>query len=316
MQSVSAWWLWILFFFIISLVISIDLFWLHGDRRHRVSMREAIAWSTAWVVLALIFNAIFWWYLSVNYNSAIAYQKSLEFFVSYLIEKSLSVDNLFVFIVIFHYFSIPPEQQRKLLLYGVISAVFLRLIIILSGIWLLDKFNWIFYIFGVLLLVSALRLLWIDNEKDNLDNNFIIKSTARLFRISRESQGERFFFIQDKLLYITPLLMALIFIEISDLIFAIDSIPAVFAITRDPFIAFTSNVFAIMGLRAMYFLIANAQEQFYFLRHGLAVILVFIATKMLLHNHYDIPIALTLGFIVLVLAISIGLSIYIKRPKP
>ncbi|KTD65276.1 TerC/Alx family metal homeostasis membrane protein [Legionella spiritensis] len=315
MPSVIEWWLLVLFFAIVIMVLSIDLVWLKGGRNHRVSTREALGWSLVWIGLALIFNVILWWSLYATHGVDIANRKSLEFFTGYLIEKSLSVDNLFVFIMIFHYFEIKVEQQRKLLLYGVISAILMRLVIILFGIWLVNRFDWIFYVFGILLLMSAVRLLFFDDDSHSLDNNVIMKISRRLFRVSHEKQDNRFFFMKNNKLYITPLLMAIIFIEFSDLIFAVDSIPAVFAITRDPIIVFTSNVFAILGLRAMYFLMANMNEQFYYLRHGLALILVFIAVKMLVHDLIDIPIVMTLGVIVTVLSVSIIGSVFSGKKR-
>lgn len=314
MPVINETWLWCLFFLLVTVVLGIDLWLLRGQKSHRVSTREALSWTAVWVSLALSFNLVLWVYLYHTFGPAIAYEKSLEFLVSYLIEKSLSVDNLFVFILIFQYFSIPAHHQRRLLQYGVISAIFMRLVIILFGIWLINRFDWIFYVFGVLLLISALRILFLGNEEKSLETNLLIRFFAKIFRLSHEKIDGRFFILHNKQWYVTPMFIALLFIEFSDLIFAIDSIPAVFAITRDPFIVFTSNVFAILGLRTLYFLISNMKEQFAYLSHGLAIILIFIGIKMLIHAYIEIPVLMTLGFIVLVLATAIALSSMLRKP--
>lgn len=313
MSSIGEWWIWTLFFLLIICVILIDLFLFGGHKRHRVSTKEALHWSLIWVSLALIFNALLWFYLANQHNISFANQKSLEFFTAYLIEKSLSIDNIFVFVVIFKYFNIPMNNQRRLLLLGVLGAIIMRLVIILFGVWLVGKFDWIFYLFGLLLIISAIKILTIDDQHEPLDNNLIIKFTNKFFRTTNDTSEGSFFIKKNNLIYFTPLFTALIFIETSDLIFAIDSIPAVLAITQDPFIAFTSNVFAILGLRAMYFLLANLDKEFYFIKYGLACILVLIGIKMFTHSLIDIPVLITLSVIISVLLLSIILSFVLKK---
>ncbi|MCC5790983.1 MAG: TerC/Alx family metal homeostasis membrane protein [Legionellaceae bacterium] len=313
MSTISTWWVWLIFLLFILGIVALDLLCLGGGKRHKVSTKEALLWTLIWITLALFFNASLWFYLAHQYDTVVANQKSLEFLTAYLIEKSLSVDNIFVFVMIFKYFHIPLEHQRRLLLFGVLGAIVMRLTLILFGLWLVETFDWIFYFFGLLLVISAIKMLTIREQKDNLDRNLIMRATNLFFRTTHETAQGAFFIKKNNLLYLTPLFMALIFIESSDLIFAIDSIPAVFAITRDPFIAFTSNVFAILGLRALYFLLANLNQQFYVLKYGLACILILIAIKMFLHQVVVIPVFITLLLVMSILLLSIILSLLFKK---
>ena len=310
MQSVSEWWMWIGFFIFIVTMMAVDIFLLGGKKVHRVSIRESLGWVIVWVMLALMFNFLLWQYLSHTQGLKIAHEKALEFFTGYLIEESLSVDNMFVFLMIFSYFAVPPEYQRRVLLFGVLGAILMRLIMILAGIWLVTKFYWILYLFGIFLIFTGIKMFLFANQKPDLSKNPVLVWMQRHLRITSHFCEEKFFIWQNKLLYATPLFLVLVLIEISDVIFAVDSIPAIFAVTNDPFIVFTSNIFAILGLRALYFLLANITLRFHLLKYGLAFILVFVGCKMLIAHWVKIPVLLALGIIVIILTTFTLLSFY------
>lgn len=313
MQSVGEWWMWLVFGGLISSALAIDLLGVGGGRAHKVSAREALAWTLLWIAVALAFGSGLWWYLDQVAGRTIANQKLLEFISGYLIEKSLSVDNIFVFLMIFNYFAVPVIYQRKVLVYGVLGAIVLRTIMIFLGVWLIQKFHWVLYLFGVFLVVTAIKMLLAREEERDLKDNLIIKWVRQHFNVADTYHGEKFFVIKDKIRYITPLLLVLILIEFSDLIFAVDSVPAIFAITTDPFIVLTSNIFAIMGLRALYFLLADMAERFYLLKYGLALVLLFIGSKMLIMPWVKIPVLLALGVVAGIITTSVVLSLYLPR---
>ncbi len=311
-HTIATWWMWVGFLLFILIMIAIDMFLLGGKKAHHVSTKEALGWCITWICLALLFNLLLWWYLWETKDAAVAYQRGLEFLTGYLIEKSLSVDNMFVFVMIFKYFAVPAKYQRRVLLFGVLSAIVLRFIMIITGVWLVAKFYWILYLFGAFLVFTGIKMLFMADDEPSIDKNPLLIWLQKHIRTTKEIQGEKFFIRQKNLLYATPLFIVLIFIEISDIIFAVDSIPAIFAIVDDPFIIFTSNIFAILGLRALYFLVANMTEKFHFLKYGLSVILVFIGCKMLIAYWYKIPIGISLTVIASVLAFSVVLSIIYK----
>lgn len=315
MESISEWWLWAGFFVFIFVMLAVDIFLLGGKKVHRVSTRESLSWVTVWVTLALMFNLLLWQYLTHTAGSAIANQKAMEFFTGYLIEFSLSVDNMFIFIMIFSYFAVPPEYQRRILLYGVLGAIVMRLMMILFGVLLVMKFHWILYLFGLLLVITGIKMLIFAEEKPDLGKNPIYNCMRRYLRVTDKIYGEQFVVRKNKLLYVTPLFLVLILIESSDLIFALDSIPAIFAITDDPFIIFTSNIFAILGLRSLYFLLANIADRFYLLKYGIAVILIFIGCKMLLAYWFKVPIFIALSVVAIILIVSMLLSLIKVRDK-
>ncbi|MDI9818342.1 MULTISPECIES: TerC family protein [unclassified Legionella] len=313
MGSMVNWWMWIGFLLCISLMLSIDLFLFGGRKAHRVSTKEALSWAIVWIVLALVFNLALWLYLLQTSTASIAHQRALEFFTGYLIEKSLSMDNMFVFIMIFEYFSVPLEYQRRVLLFGVLGAIVMRLLLILLGIWLVAKFHGILYVFGVFLIITGMKMFLSVKKEINLSRNPILIWMQNHLRITKTFHKEQFFVrLKDKL-YITPLFLVLVLIEISDLIFALDSIPAIFAITNEPFIIFTSNIFAILGLRAMYFLLANMADRFHLLKYGIAIILIFVGIKMLVAYWFKIPVLITLSIVIATLVTSILYSL--KHPK-
>ncbi|WED43909.1 TerC family protein [Legionella cardiaca] len=315
MHSMGQWWMWGGFVLFILFMLAIDLFLLSGKKIHRVSTREALSWVIVWVTLALLFNILLWFYLLQTTDSATAHQKALEFFTGYLIEESLSMDNMFIFIMIFKYFSVPLEYQRRVLLFGVLGAIVMRLLLILLGLWLVTKFHWILYVFGAFLLISGMKLLFLGEEDHSLERNPILYWMRKYLRVTKTFHQEQFFVRKANQLYITPLFLVLVLIETSDLIFALDSIPAIFAITEDPFIIFTSNIFAILGLRAMYFLLVNMADRFHLLKYGIALILTFIGLKMLIAYWVKIPIFISLIVIVATLIISILFSLSHSRKE-
>lgn len=305
MVSIATPLLWATFASIILLMLAIDLFVTGGGHKHRVSFREASIWSLIWVSLSLCFAAGLWWHLESSFGRELANTKTLEFLTGYLIEKALAVDNIFVWLMLFAYFGIPPELQKRILLYGVFGAIVMRTGMILAGAWLIEHVHWVLYVFGAFLLLTGIRMYWSADETPSLEDNRLIQWLKRRFDITPELDGERFFTLKNGARHATPLLLALVLVELSDVIFAVDSIPAIFAITTDPFIVLTSNIFAILGLRAMYFLLVGMADRFSLLKYGLAVVLMFIGLKMLLIDLYKIPIGFSLAVIALILGTSI-----------
>ncbi len=304
--------LWVVFAVIIVTVLTIDLFFI-AQKSRPISLKESLIWTGIWISLALFFNVIIWIYFAKNYAVDVANVKASEFLTAYIIEESLSVDNLFVFVMIFKYFSIPINYQRRLLLFGVMGAIILRMVIILCGMWLVREFSWIFYIFGVMLLYSAVKVVSLADKHEVVTNNPLFRILSKIFPITNDIKDDSFFRKIGKKIYVTPLFIVLIFIELSDLIFAIDSIPAVFAVTKDPLIAFTSNIFAVLGLRSLYFVLVNVQPKFKYLNIGLAIILGWIGIKMLIHQLVEIPTVLTLSVVILVLAGTAAFSKFSKN---
>jgi tellurite resistance protein TerC len=266
-----------------------------------------------WVSLALLFNAGLWWYLSGTAGPEIADRKALEFLTGYLIEKSLSVDNVFIFLLIFSSFHVSAEYQRRVLIYGVLGAIVLRAAMILAGAWLVREFSWVLYLFGAFLVVTGVRMLVMAEKEPDLNKNPVLKFARRHLRISEGHHGEKFSVMKDGVRYFTPLFLVLVLIETSDLVFAVDSIPAIFAITTDPFIVFTSNIFAIMGLRALYFLLADVADRFHLLKYGLAMVLAFIGAKMLITPWYHVPVTASLAIVAVLIGVSVVASLIATR---
>jgi tellurite resistance protein TerC len=297
---------WILFNAFVLLMLALDLGVFHR-KTHEVSLKEALTWTFIWIFLALVFNSIiFYWK---------GRQQALEFFTGYLVEKALSIDNIFVFIVIFTYFQIPSKYQHKVLFWGVFGALLMRVIFIFAGVALIEKFHYTIYIFGALLIYTGYRMFYHNNVKIAPDKNPIIRFLKKFMPVTPHLQEDNFFVKLDGKRYATPLFLVLILIETTDLIFAVDSIPAILAITQDQFIVYTSNVFAILGLRSLYFALAGVVHRFWLLSFGLAVVLVFVGIKMLLIDLYKIPIEWSLIFIATIITGSIFLSLKIKRTK-
>ena len=309
LQTVGEPWMLGVFFIIVLIMICVDMFMLGRKGDSKVSTKEALIWSIIWITIAMLFNLWLYFYLGSKYGEEVATQKSLEFLTGYVLEKSLAVDNLFVFVMLFAYFKVPDIYQKRVLVYGIFGALILRSIMIVVGATLVSEYHWILYIFGAFLLFSGIKMFKAGEDSGDLGNNFIIKFLRRNFKITDNYHGEKFFVKIDGKTWITPLFVVLIFIEATDLIFAVDSIPAIFAVTTDPFIVYTSNIFAILGLRALYFILADMADRFELLKYGLAIILMFIGVKLLIMEFFKIPILLSLGFVIGVLAISIIASI-------
>jgi tellurite resistance protein TerC len=305
--------MWAGFAAVVAAMLAIDLFVVGGGKQHRVSIREAAAWSAVWVSVALAFAGVLWWHLDATAGRAVANETALEYLTGYLIEKSLAVDNVFVWLMLFTFFAVPAELQKRVLVYGVIGAIVMRTVMIFAGAWLIAQFHWILYLFGAFLLVTGVKMWWFADEKPDLEANPIVRWLRRHLRVTTAFEGERFFVSREEggklVRYATPLFLVLVLVEATDLIFAVDSIPAIFAITTDPFVVLTSNVFAILGLRAMYFLLADMADRFSLLKYGLALVLVVVGAKMLLIDVVKIPVLLSLAVVATIIAASIVLSL-------
>ncbi len=310
MQTIAPLWLWAAFGTIVLVSLFVDFVVLKRQGSHHIGVREAVNWSLVWIALSFLFNGLFWWAVKdATGSTEIANTKSLEFLTGYLIEKSLAVDNIFVFLLIFTYFAVPTHFQKRVLMIGIIGAIVLRTIMILVGGWLLAEFHWILYVFGAFLILTGVKMWWAAGKEPNLDSNPALILLRKLLPVSKNYDGENFWVMENGKKIATPLFMVICLIALTDVIFAVDSIPAIFAITSDPFIVLTSNVFAILGLRAMYFLLAAVANKFHLLNYGLAVILVFIGAKMCLIDIYKIPVLFSLGVVVGVLVLTMLLSV-------
>ncbi|MBP7875313.1 MAG: TerC family protein [Bacteroidales bacterium] len=295
---------WILFNAFVLIMLALDLGIFHR-KTHEVSVKEALTWTFVWIFLALVFNIIIYFWRG--------HQQALEFFTGYLIEKALSVDNIFVFIMIFTYFQIPTKYQHKVLFWGIIGALIMRVIFIFAGVALLEKFHFTIYIFGALLVFTGIKMFNHNNSNIEPDKNPVVKFFKKFMPVTQTLYEDKFFTRIDGRRFATPLFLVLILIETTDLIFAVDSIPAILAITQDQFIVYTSNVFAILGLRSLYFALAGIIHRFWLLSYGLAIVLVFVGVKMILIDFYKIPIEWSLLFIATTIAASVFLSLKIKQ---
>ncbi|EAS3360852.1 TerC family protein [Salmonella enterica] len=315
MNTVGTPLLWGGFAVVVVIMLSIDLL-LQGRRgAHAMSIKQAAGWSILWVTLSLLFNAAFWWYLAETQGREVADPQALAFLTGYLIEKSLAVDNVFVWLMLFSYFSVPPALQRRVLVYGVLGAIVLRTIMIFAGTWLITQFEWLLYVFGAFLLFTGVKMALAKEDESGIGEKPMVRWLRGHLRMTDTIENDRFFVRKNGLLYATPLLLVLIMVELSDVIFAVDSIPAIFAVTTDPFIVLTSNLFAILGLRAMYFLLSGVAERFSMLKYGLAVILVFIGIKMLIVDFYHIPIAISLGVVFGILTITLVINAWVNHQR-
>ena len=315
LESIATAPMWAGFIAFVLVMLALDLFVFGGNKAHKVSVKEAATWSLVWVSLALLFNGGLWWYLNGTAGPEIANQKALEFFSGYLIEKALSVDNVFVFLLIFGAFQVPMQYQRRVLIYGVLGAIVMRAVMIMAGAWVVSEFSWVLYLFGAFLLVTGFRMLVAADAEPDVANNPVLRFARRHLRVADGDHGERFFVNKGGLRYVTPLFLVLILIEVTDLVFAVDSIPAIFAITTDPFIVFTSNLFAIMGLRALYFLLVDVADRFHMLKYGLAMVLVFIGAKMLIMPWYHVPVEASLLVVAVLIVSSCVASVFITRSE-
>ena len=315
LQSIGTWWMWIGFGVFVLAMLAVDLFLLGRHEAHKVTFREALIWSLVWFTLAMLFGGALWGWLDHTAGREVADTKVVEYLTGYLLEKTLAMDNIFVFVMIFSYFAVPLEFQKRILVYGVLGAIIMRAVLILLGAWLIAQFHWVLYIFGAFLLITGIKMFLFAEHQPDLAKNPLLKWLRKHVRITDNYHGDKFWIYAKGVRWFTPMFLVLVLIEASDLIFAVDSIPAIFAVTQDPFIVFTSNIFAILGLRALYFLLADMAERFHLLKYGLAVVLMFVGIKMLIVDWFKIPVAVSLGVIVAVLGISMLLSLRASAGK-
>ncbi|UVO08990.1 TerC family protein [Pectobacterium polonicum] len=313
MHTIGTPWLWGSFAAIVIVMMAIDLLYQGRKGSTVMTFKQAAVWSIIWVTLSLLFNAGFWWYLDGTLGRDVANAQSLAFLTGYLIEKALAVDNVFVWLMLFGYFAVPPQYQRRVLIYGVLGAIVLRTLMVFGGSWLVTQFQWLLYVFGAFLLFTGLKMALAKEGDGAIGDKPLVRWLRSHLRMTDSIENERFFVRRNGLLYATPLFLVLIMVEISDVIFAVDSIPAIFAVTTDPFIVLTSNLFAILGLRAMYFLLAGVAERFSLLKYGLAVILIFIGIKMLLIDIFHIPVAISLGVVASILVITMLINVWVNK---
>ena len=317
MESIGTPLMWGGFAVFIVIALAVDLLVMRNNGPHRIAQREALIWSAIWVALALAFNAALWFYLRTTLPDADATRVATEFLTGYLVEKALAVDNIFVFLMLFTYFGVPAASQQRVLVFGVLGAIILRAILIFVGAALIAQFHWLLYVFGLFLLVTGAKMLWAAGQAPDLENNPVLRWITARLPLTRGFHGEALWIGEAGRRRYTPLFVVLVMIGVTDVIFAVDSIPAIFAITTDPFIVLTSNVFAVLGLRALYFLLADMVEKFHLLSYGLAAVLVFIGSKMLIVDWVKIPVFLSLGVVAALIAMAMLASLWIApKPKP
>ena len=323
------WWFYVGFIVFVLVVLALDLGVFH-KKAHEVSFKEASIWTTIWISVALIFNYLFYLYAKYQFSNnerylslpgfdpdAQAKTTALEFLTGFVVEKSLAIDNIFVFAVVFAYFGIPKIYQHRVLFWGILGALFFRAIFIAMGS-ILMQYHWLVIFFGALLILTGIKMFFAGTQAQNLENNFLIKQIKKVFRVHPHIEGQSFFIKKNGLTYVTPLFLALVFLELSDIIFAVDSVPAIFALTKEPLIVFTSNIFAILGLRSMYFMLAGVMDKFAFIKYGLASVLVFVGLKMVWLNEAfggKFPINWSLIIIASLISSSIIASIVIDKLK-
>lgn len=313
MHSIAQPWMWGTFVAFMLAMLAIDIVAVGGAKAKKLSTKQATVWTLVWVSMALLFALGLWYYLNAVAGSEIARATTMEFLAGYVIEKSLSIDNIFVFLLIFGHFSVPPEYQRKVLLYGVLGAIVMRFIMIIAGVWVVEQFSGVLYVFGAFLILTGIKMIRSADKEQDLNINPVVRFAKRILPFTDDFRAEKFSVIEKGKRLFTPLLLVLVLIEVSDVVFAVDSIPAIFAITRDPFIVFTSNIFAIMGLRALYFLLADMAERFHFLKYGLAVVLMFVGAKMLIVDWWHVPTMISLLVIAMIVAGSIIISLMVTK---
>lgn len=315
MHSVGTHVLWVIFTIIIAVMLLIDISLQSKHKGREITVRQAITWSLIWISLALLFALGLWFYFKQTTSLTIANRQTMAFLTGYLLEKALAVDNVFVWLMLFNYFSIPVNLQRRVLIYGVLGAIVLRTIMIFTGSWLVSQFHWILYLFGIFLLFTGIKMFFVKENDQSIDKKPLVKWLGSHLRMTNTLHGECFFIRQQGILLATPLIMVLILVEISDIIFAVDSIPAIFAVTTDPFIVLTSNLFAILGLRAMYFVLSGIAEKFSMLKYGLSIILIFIGIKMLLMDIFHIPTAVSLSIVAGILTLTMLINLIVNKYK-
>ena len=313
METIGSPLLWLVFAGVVIAALLIDLVLMRHGGPHKVTFREAAWWSLGGVALAMAFNTWLWWYAGEQYGSEAGGRIGMEFLTGYLVEKALAVDNIFVFLMLFTYFAVPEEQRQRVLVIGILGAIVLRAILIFVGAALLAKFHWLLYLFGAFLLLTGIKMWFAAGKEPDLDKNPVLRWITGHLPLINRYHGDALWLGRGKRRRYTPLFVVLVMIAVTDVIFAVDSIPAIFAITSDPFIVLTSNVFAVLGLRAMFFLLAGMADRFHLLPYGLAVVLAFIGSKMLLVDVYKIPVLWSLGTVAMILAVTVALSL--ARPQ-
>lgn len=321
------WWFYLVFIAFVLAVLALDLGLFHR-KAHEVSFKEASIWTLVWVSLALVFNFLFYLYARHQFSTNPSYAdlvgfdpqlqaktSALEFFTGFIVEKSLAIDNIFIFAVVFSYFGIPKKYQHRILFWGILGALIFRSIFVALGA-VLMKYEWVIFFFGGLLILTGIKMFFAGTEPQSLENNFLVRKLEKIFRVHPKIEGQSFFVKKDGLIYVTPLFLALIFLELTDIIFAVDSVPAIFALTKEPLIVFTSNIFAILGLRSMYFMLIGFMDKFSLIKYGLAAVLIFVGAKMIYLNKAfggKFPISWSLLIITLLIGSSIVASILKQR---
>ncbi|GAB6195377.1 TerC family protein [Lysobacter xanthus] len=313
MDTIASPLMWAAFGGLVILALLADLVLMRHGGAHRVTVKEALGWSIGWVAVALAFGGWLWWYVTQTSGPAEGQRIGLEYLTGYLIEKSLAVDNIFVFLMLFTYFAVPEQQRQKVLVLGVLGAIMLRGVMIFAGSLLLAKFHWILYVFGIFLLLTGVKMLLAAGKEPDLEANPVLKWMRGHLALTDGYRGDAFVVREGGLRRYTPLFVVMVLIGITDVIFAVDSIPAIFAITKDPFVVLTSNVFAVLGLRAMFFLLAGMADRFHLLPYGLAIVLMFIGGKMLAIDLVKIPVLVSLGVVAAIIAATVVLSLL--RPQ-
>ena len=309
MHSIGNIWLGVGYAAVLIMALRVDLVLMRHGGPHKVTFKEAVWWSIGWVVLALLFNAGLWYYLSETAGQVVANKVGLEFLTGYLVEKALAVDNIFVFLMIMSYFAVPEEQRQKVLIIGILGAIVLRTIMIFAGSVLISQFHWLLYVFGAFLLFTGWKMWFAAGQEPDLETNPALRWMRKHLRLLPDYAGNSMSVMRDGKRWFTPLFAVLILIAVTDVIFAVDSIPAIFAITTDPFIVLTSNVFAVLGLRAMFFLLAGMADRFHLLPYGLALVLGFIGIKMMIIDLFKIPTPVSLGVVAAIIAATVVLSL-------
>ncbi|SDY85075.1 tellurite resistance protein TerC [Lysobacter sp. yr284] len=315
METIGSPMLWGAFAAFVVVALLVDLVLMRHGGPHKVTFKEAAWWSVGWIALALAFNAALWWYVSRESGAEVGNRIGLEFLTGYLVEKSLAVDNIFVFLMLFSYFAVPEEQRQRVLVIGILGAIVLRSVLIFAGALLLAKFHWVLYVFGAFLVFTGIKMLMAAGKSPDLEQNPMLKWMRGHLRLTDDYHDSKLSIMRDGKRWFTPLFAVIALIGVTDVIFAVDSIPAIFAITADPFIVLTSNVFAVLGLRAMFFLLQGMADRFHLLPYGLAAVLVFIGAKMLLIDLYKIPILVSLLGVAVIIGSSIAASLMLP-PKP
>ena len=316
METIGSPLLWLVFAGVVIAALLIDLVLMRHGGPHKVTFREAAWWSLGWVALAMAFNAWLWWYAGVQYGSEAGGRIGMEFLTGYLVEKSLAVDNIFVFLMIFGYFAVPEEQRQRVLVIGIVGAIALRAVLIFVGALLLAKFHWILYLFGAFLLFTGIKMWRAAGELPSLEGNPVLRWVTGHLPFMRRYYGGALWIGSGARRKFTPLFVVLVMIAVTDVIFAVDSIPAIFAITEDPFIVLTSNVFAVLGLRAMFFLLQGMADRFHLLPYGLALVLAVIGAKMLLADVYKVPVLVSLAMVAAIIGATVALSLLRPPAKP